>query len=69
MAKTPRSPGLRVKVYPVLADAVEAGVAYGLRRAYKHTDTPDHEAMIETITREVLNEICDRFEVADGVDE
>ncbi len=54
---------LRVKVYPVLADAVEVGIARGMRQAHKHTDTPEPEAITETILREVLSEICERFEV------
>ena len=56
-------PKPKVKIYPVLAEAVETGVAYGLNRAYKHTDTPTRETMAEVITTAVLHELCERLEV------
>jgi len=53
---------LRVRAYPVLAECVERGVAYGYQRAHKHTDAPTADDVREQIERAVLNEICDAFE-------
>lgn len=53
---------LRAKVYPLLVEAIEAGVAYGLNRAHKHTDTPTREQIAEAIEQAVMNEMCERFQ-------
>ena len=53
---------LRVKAYPVLCEAVEAGVAYGWNRAHKHNDKPAPDAIQEVIIDAVLTEICERFD-------
>jgi len=50
---------LQVDVYNVVARAVEEGVAYGLRRAYKHVDDPSQESIAEHVEREVLNALCE----------
>lgn len=52
-------PQIRVRVYPVLEDAVERGVSYGYHRAFKHTDKPDEEAIKESICQQVMNELCE----------
>ena len=57
------SDALRVRVYPVLCEAVERGVAYGLARAYKHTETPTREQIAEAVEHAVLHEICEWFDV------
>ena len=57
--------GMRVRAYPVLADAVEAGVRYGWRRAYKYISTPSEDDIREAITQAVLNEICEAFSFDD----
>lgn len=45
---------VRLNVYAVIDDAVEIGIAHGLRRAYKHTDAPTDDQIIETIRRAVM---------------
>ena len=64
-AKRPVICGLKVRAYPVLRRAVEEGVAYGWRRAHKHTDTPDPKAIEEQIVDAVLGEICEYFDFDD----
>ena len=54
--------GLNVRAYPVLSRSVEEGVAYGWRRAHKHTESPDEEAIRDHIVTAVLNEICEYFD-------
>lgn len=45
---------VRINVYAVIDDAVEIGVAHGLLRAYKHTDAPTDDEIIDTIRRAVM---------------
>lgn len=54
--------GLRVRAYPVLRQAVEAGVAYGWRRAYKYVDNPTESAVRDCIEEAVMGQICEAFE-------
>ncbi len=58
--------GMNVRAYPVLHRAVEEGVAYGYRRAHKHTDTPDVRVIQEQIVNAVMNEICEYFDFIDN---
>lgn len=53
---------IRAKTYPLMREAVEAGIAYGWHRAYKHTNTPEPAAIMEAIEEAVMNAICERFE-------
>lgn len=52
---------MQVKEYTVLTDCVERGVAYGMNRAYKHSDTPSADYIKQQITDAVLLEICEYF--------
>ena len=58
--------GLRVKVYPVLVEAIEAGVAYGWQRSHKHEENPAPFAIQAAIIDAVLNNMCERFDIVDG---
>jgi hypothetical protein len=48
---------VRVSVYVVIQRAVEEGIAFGLNRAYKHTDSPSRDTLVENIEREVMNSL------------
>ena len=69
--------GLIPKVYPLLVECVERGIAHGMRRALDTGVTVsgkvyaiDNVETRETILDEVLNAICESFEIAqDGEDE
>jgi hypothetical protein len=52
---------MRVKEYTVLTDCVERGVAFGMARAYKHSDTPSPEYINGQIVDAVLVEISEYF--------
>jgi hypothetical protein len=54
---------MKPKIYPALLEAVESGVRYGYRRAYKHDDNPSDEAVIGVITDSVMAEMFERFEI------
>jgi hypothetical protein len=59
---------IRAKVYPLMREAVEAGIAYGWMRAHKHVDDPGPDAIKEALEQAVMNEICERFQF-DGDDD
>lgn len=50
---------MRFNAYKLIARAVEEGVAYGVNRAFKHTDNPSVETLRDNIEREVMNALCD----------
>ena len=50
---------LALNVYAVVSRAVEEGVAYGWRRAHKHTDAPDEALTIDAITTAVLDALSE----------
>ena len=50
--------------YKVICMAVEDGVAIGVRRAHKYEE-PSQDALIETISQEVINQICEWFKFQD----
>ena len=58
-------PTLIPRPYDILVQRVESGVAYGLRRAFKHVDDPPGEEELERIGEHViqslLNELCEGF--------
>jgi hypothetical protein len=58
---------MRVRAYEVLSRAVEEGVAYGWRRAHKHTDSPGEDAVQQEVVQAVLNELCEYFGFDDEV--
>jgi hypothetical protein len=67
MKRTKRSVrgGMKVRAYDVLRRAVEEGAMYGWRRAHKHTDTPEENAIVDQIIQGVLNEVCEYFDFDD----
>ena len=59
--------GMRVRAYDVLRRSIEEGVEYGWRRAHKHTDTPDAEAIKDQLVTAILNEVAEYFDFDDEV--
>jgi hypothetical protein len=52
--------------YKLVQMAVDDGVAIGVRRAFKYTNKPSEDAMIETIRQEVMNQVCEWFKFEEG---
>ena len=50
---------VRVRAYPLIADAVEHALVYGWNRAHKHTSTPSEEAIMEALEQAVMNALCE----------
>lgn len=51
-----------IDLYKIIDRAVEEGVAYGYRRAHKHTDKPSEQAIREQIKQAVMNELSEVIE-------
>lgn len=67
-AKHPVCRGVKVRAYLVFSRAVEEGVAYGWRRAHKHTEQPDEVTLKEQIAAAVLSEVCEYFDFDDDAE-
>ncbi len=52
---------LKPDTYALARECVEDGVAYGYRRAHKHTDTPTPEAIHAAIVEAIMLELSGRF--------
>jgi hypothetical protein len=58
MAKIKVNNAVKLKSYSIISQAVEDGVAYGYRRAHKHTDTPGEEGIKQAIYEAVTSQLC-----------
>ena len=57
---------MRANEYKVMREAVETGVRFGVRRAYKHTDKEEPSVeQQEYMVEEILNSICEWFTFGD----
>ncbi len=56
---------LRPNTYAILSRAVEEGAKFGYLRAFKYTETPSEDMILESIHREIMNAITEVF-VFDG---
>lgn len=57
---------MRPKSNRVLEVAVESGVEFGWNRAHKHNDNPTPSAIRNEITKAVLTEIHEWFDMQDN---
>lgn len=57
--KAEASGTVRVRVYPVLARAVEEGTAIGWARAHQYVDSPSPESIRDAVAQAILSELCD----------
>lgn len=53
---------MKAREYQIICLAVEAGVARGFRRAYKHRDEPEPGPQVQDhVSQEVIDAICEYF--------
>jgi hypothetical protein len=50
---------LKPKTYDIVAEAVEQGIDWGIRRAHKHTDTPDMDTVRGHIHDNIMSQLCE----------
>ncbi len=53
---------MRVRERPVIEQCVEVGVMRGIRRAFKHAETPAREDLEREVIRAVLEELAEWIE-------
>lgn len=64
MSRAPVVAAVRVKVFPLIAEALSTAVRLGIARAQKHGPATD-EGLHEAIEREVLNALCEVLDFGD----
>jgi hypothetical protein len=52
---------MRPKEHLLMEECVEAGVRCGLARAFKHTDDPSEDSIVDAIARAVLEMIDEKW--------
>ena len=62
---TPRKRAPRVRLYEVVARAVEEGAEYGVQRAYKYTADPTREQIAEDVSTAVISALCEVIDFGD----
>lgn len=50
---------VKLDTWAIISRAVEEGVAYGWRRAHKHTDTPTEDAVTAEIEQAVMSALSE----------
>jgi hypothetical protein len=53
---------MKPKTYSLLERCVEDGAARGYRRAHKHTDNPNEEAICENVVDAIMLELSEWFD-------
>lgn len=56
---------MKPNTYEILRRAVEEGIAYGYRRAHKHTDAPSDDALFEALEQAIMGSISEMFTFGD----
>ena len=52
---------MKPKIYAILSEAVEIGIRFGYTRAFKYTDSPSEQSILDDIHDSVMAEVCQRF--------
>jgi len=50
---------LKMNTYMIIDDAIEAGIRFGYSRAFKHTDKPHEETIVQSIHDSIMNNLCE----------
>lgn len=59
---------MRAREYRLLERCIEEGLHRGHIRAYKHTDAPTEEQLLDSLETSILNEISEWFAFAPDED-
>lgn len=59
MSKVKVGVNVKINAYEVINRAVDDGVSYGFMRAFKHTDKPTNEHIMEEINNAIMGSLCD----------
>ena len=56
---------MKPKFFPVLEMCIETGLARGRARAFKHNDNPSEQEIIDNMTKAILEDIFEWFDLED----
>ena len=56
---------MKVNIRALLEDSIERGIERGYRRAFKHTDSPNEDTILESINDCIMFEIDTYFNFED----
>lgn len=60
---------IKVRIYPVVSDAVRSAIAYGWNRVWKHREIPkglpEDDAVIDEIHNAVMNDLSELLDWGD----
>jgi len=56
---------MKPKIYNILGRCIEDGLKFGYQRAFKHTDSPTEEQILNTCLIAILDEIFEHFSFDD----
>jgi hypothetical protein len=59
---------MKPKFRQVLEMAVDKGIVFGYTRAFKHTPDPSPDAIYDSISREIMNELDEWFDFEENND-
>jgi len=54
---------MRYKLRAILEDYLERGVQHGIRRAYKHSDSPTEGHLVDEILSAIWLELDSKFDI------
>jgi predicted Zn-dependent protease with MMP-like domain len=57
---------MRPKLIPLLERCIENGTLLGYRRAFKHTENPTEEEIVDKINDAIINEIYEWFDFSES---
>jgi len=60
---------MRAREFSVMGQAVSDGIKLGWNRAHKHDGEPPDDAILQSIERKVLNNICEAFIFEDEIED
>lgn len=59
---------LRPRFYKLFEDSIESGATRGVNRAYKYSDSPTREELIQSITNCIMGDLHENFIFPDETD-
>lgn len=56
---------MKYKLRAILEDCLERGVQHGIRRAYKHSDSPTEGYLLDEVLSGIWLELDTKFDISD----
>lgn len=59
---------MKPNLYRIVTECVEVGARRGVNRAFKYTDSPDMETIINNVDQAIMGELCEWFNFEENED-